>query len=953
MSLRKLVGIFIVASAATLSHAQGGWGGNGWECETAINAGYSVQLDGDNLLWGELGVSSSVQFGGTVPGPPPDWCLNPNVSLNAAGAIGFGTGVTGSIQAPIDGATGLPSDAYLALTWGFPWAGGNEGYACVTTDSPNLDGKGTRARFGANGYTTTFVGASDRYIFAEAIVSNITVDLRMDFIGDCCRLQWTMTNSDTAVHTVGLWFGQYTAMVDNEGNMSGWAGLPPANGASSKNGYVVVPGIIPPTVEHRYFRAQSPATFPSFIDFDFGQTFAYGTRVENGPNPDTSDSNDQNSDCTQVDEFALGQAFFLLGPFNGNGATFPDTMFGVGNTGGDVTYIDNPGYIQKYYEQSLSSGSNRQIIQYVRSTWGVSNYFKPYSVVLDAPQLIPTDTSTSTGLAIPPAGYYTIRVYVDNTRGFSTADQSMELDNVAIKITLPSGINLVNGETATKVIPRIQAGNASNFEPFVDFHVLPDGIALGPLSYSVSVTPTPGPVKSLTGTIFVAATPKLPINAGANLLSTPWNFADSSWEAILGLVAGQDFTAYQWDPIQNGYVTATSASRGSGYWIVASQPYGERTLQSSPTVPADITTGARAIQLQQGWNLIGNPYNYAIPLGQILGATNANTTTNFTWDQLVSQGFVNGALAYYNTSTGGYSYVQADTDLLEPNVGYWIYVTVAQPLTIAYPPVYEEFVPNSNRSKTNPWTQTNNQWHLQMSVRQNGVVDGQNFLGVASTPAIVQKLQIAKPPVLPTKAQAVSLAFTTQLNGKSTRMAQVLSTPNSKLQYSMSVTSPQAGEVTVTWPNIKTLPNTVQARIIDTATTRSVPMNQVSGYTYTAQAGQTRTFTIQVQPGTPGRAVIGNVIVSSSGRAPGSPMTISYTLSNAATTTVQIINRAGAAIYQAISGRSDAVGTNSVVWNLRDSANRNVAPGPYTVVIMAVTPDGQASRRVVPVNVTR
>ncbi|MHB8635591.1 MAG: FlgD immunoglobulin-like domain containing protein [Fimbriimonadaceae bacterium] len=963
----RLFGALTVVGAAVASNAQGGGAGFGYNCidinnTTPFSNPFLWQQWGNNVVMASLGVVGTVTFGGsrstTDPDPP---CFVNGVTANMRGRLGFGAGTDGSYQTNFDDS--------MAYSFGYPIPGADWGYATLTTDSKTLNGEpaSTRALFGSGAFTTSFTGSSDRYFFAEEAKGMTTIDLRIDEIGDTARLQWTLTNTDaTASHTLGLWVGLWMAMFSTNTNTNSGSGLLqdgpyPANFAiNDKLGYIVVPGVIPPSVEHRYIRSQDTSGFPSYVDYCFGQENAYGLRVENGPNPDTEDAQGLNSDCTPVDEFAQGQSFFLLGdPHTGGDSTFPDHMFGPptaaapGGTGGDVEVRDNPGYIQKYYEQSVAAGSARTIVQYYRSTWSASNYFKPYSVVLDAPPLMAADLTQTTGLATPSGGYL-IRVYVDNTRGFSTADRSIELDNVLVTISLPPGLNLASGDTATRVIPKVlPGGTPADTMAHVDYHVIPDGIANGVLPYSVTVAPTPGPTKTVSGTIVVSATPKLTLAQGPNLVGVPWNFSDSSWEAVLGLVEGTDFQAYSWDPVQNGYVLSTTTSRGVADWIVATNNIGIRSLASNPQVPSDIPTGAPLVQLQGGWNLVANPYPYPVPLAQLIGATNANSQQDYIWTELVAQGFVNGAVGYYSTTTNSYNYLQNGTDLLLPNVGYWIYVGVPEPLTLKYPAVYQEYLPGSTRVAPNPWTQTDNQWRLQIAARTAKSIDDQNYVGKVATPADVTKLQIMKPPPMPAKIAGVSVAINGTVKGKVTRMAQALSTTADRQQFTMTVTTPQAGDVTLTWPNIATIPKTVQVRLVDTATGATRIMNQTSGYTFTATAGATRTFQIQMQAHTPGRATIGNVIATRTSRAVGSPVAISYTLGVAATTSIQIVNAAGKPIYTVTSGRADSAGINSVVWNLRDNANRQVAPGIYKIVITASTPDGATARRNVSVNVVR
>jgi hypothetical protein len=937
----------VLTCAAALSLAQIQFGFGGWaNCidpgnTTPFSTDFGITGVGDSLIQCTMGVSGTVTYGTTgttAPHVPVCWVQNDNVTATAAGRIGFGAGSTGSVQSNFDD--------FMAFTYGFPYPGDCWGYATLVED-------GTRTLFGSSGFVTVFNGASDRYYFAEEVIGNVNIQLRCDVIGDAARLQWTLTNNDTAnTHKLGLWFGQWPAMIVSSGATSGFGGeLPPLHGGTDKPSYIVLPGQTPPSTEHRLIRAQSAATFPPYVDFCFGQSNAYGLRVDNGPTVSTEDAQGLNSDATNVAEFALGSAFFLLGGHKGGNQTFPDVMFGPNNTGGDVYILDQPGFIQKYDQVGVASGSSTQVVSYYHSTWSVANFAKPYSVVLDAPNLISTDSSTTSGLSIPSAGYYTIRVYIDNTRGFSTVGTQLELDNVNVSITLPAGLSLAGGDSATKVIPKILP--AATTLDFVDFHVVPDGVVFGQLPYSVTVSPTPGPTKTVSGVINVAGTPKLTVNQGPNFVSTPFNFTDSSWESILGLQSPTDFTAFNWDPSQNGYVTATSAARGKATWIVANNAIGVRALQSSPTQPADLSTGARSIELSSGWNAIANPYNYAVPLGQIVGSSDANPTQSFSWSDLVNQGFVNGGVAYFDSTSGSYKYLQSLSDLLQPNTGYWIYVNTAQKLTLAYPPVYTEFLPGSSRSTSQTaWNQTANQWRLQLVARDSKGIDDKNYVGAVPTSKLQTALQVMKPPASPAKT-GIELSVEGSISGKATRLAQALSVGNARATYTVDVKTKEDGNVTLTWPNISQIPGNVQVQITDKATGVTRVLNKVSGYQFQATANSTRQFTLQVQPGTAQRALISNVLITRPSRDRNAAFSINYSLTAAATTSIRILSASNSEVYTISSGRAENGGNSSVTWNLRDNANRNVAPGAYRVEIVAESTDGTRQRAFAILNVTR
>jgi hypothetical protein len=98
--------------------------------------------------------------------------------------------------------------------------------------------------------------------------------------------------------------------------------------------------------------------------------------------------------------------------------------------------------------------------------------------------------------------------------------------------------------------------------------------------------------------------------------------------------------------------------------------------------------------------------------------------------------------------------------------------------------------------------------------------------------------------------------------------------------------------------------------------------------------------------------MIGSIIATRSDRSANSPLAIAYTLAGDATTTVRIL-RGGQEVYVATRGRADRAGENTVVWNLRDSANRAVAPGAYTVELTAESSTGERVRKLYPVNIVR
>lgn len=909
--------------------------------------GYGVEGVGTNLMVNIAGVTGAVIYGDAGTDPPGDDnlpCYVDQRTINIAGRFAFGVGATGTVQddSPADPANANFRDDFMAYTWGFPDPIGC--FAFLSTD-------GARAFIGGP-YSLAFTGVSNRYYVLESTVGDIFIHLVGSVVGDAAVLDWTFTNTNTTtVHSVGMWFAGHVGMfLINASDRNGASAVGVANLQASpffttgfKNAYIRIPGQKAMIVDKRFQRNADPGNFPDQVPMMFGQTSSYGGFViDNGPTPATTDPKTGQSDVSQVDEFVIGDAFFIKGN--------PDVAPAIGDfVFGDIDMRADPGWIQKYPETSVApNGGTKRLIQFVRSSWGVSNYVKPYSIVVDAPKLVAVDTQggqgSANGLRPNPM---TLRVYIDNFN-YAEVNKEIALNNVSITLDLPQGLTITNGSKTrriTQVLP--------NSVQFIDFEIEADGLNFGALQYKVTVddpiTQTP---RELIGNINVAATPRLNLLSGANLITVPWDFADTSVEAVLApLTTPADFTVFRWDPQQLGYTVASTFERGRSYFIVVNTDFPNQPLSSNPTVPGDIISGFLQLNLKSGWNLIGNPYPYPIEIGQLVGVTAANPQNSFTWNELVQQGVVSGFLAKYDANTGDYSYVQGNDGVLQANTGYWVYVGTVQDLTVSYPAVFHEALPGSFRGVNDKWTQSADHWRLQIAARTNKTQDSQNYVGRAKNAADAKSNTILEPPMA--FGHDVQLSIEEIVDGKPTRLAQGLTSTSARKSWKVVVTTQEASTVNLSWPNLATVPKNVQFRLIDTASGETRNLRQTSGYTFSTSDAATRTFTLEMESGQGGGpAVIGNVVVSGGDRG-GNVFSISYTLSRGATTTVRILSGSGKEIFTASRGRADNAGENTVTWAMRDNANRLVAPGSYRAEILAETANGERARRVVPLNVIR
>ncbi len=906
-----------------------------------------------NLLFGAgVGVSGTVTYlkGLCIPDTG-------NTAVPVIGRFGFTIGSVGSIQD-----TGVFKDDFLRLTWGMnDFSGGAQsgsGYSFARIQIQDQNGvPAADQRFGGVAFRLAFVGASDRYTYTEQTSGTVDTRLLIDVIGDAARMRWRLTNIGTVPQRLGLWVGQMmilTTFTPSDTFPTDVQNLTP---------YITIPGHKPLSIDQRFIRINDPTGFPNKVNVSWNQKDAYGLQIVNGPTPETLSANGLSSDQTPVDEFVLGDGTHILNGYSGGVAdpkfgdfTFPDATFNTGVTG--------PAYIQKWQPQIVSpviagdpNSGFRDITTYYRSTSGNANYSRPYAVVVDAPKVLGADSNDPNLLSPTP---FTVRVYVDNTFGFSSVDKEIPLNDVKVTLTLPQGLS--DGNDATKtVITKFINVVAPKQISWIDFPVQVDPTVNGELTYQVKIEPNPGTNKTLTGTILAATTPRLLIRDQANLVTTPFHFSDPSWETVLSpLRVDQDFQVFAWDPVTKAYVIQTQPQRGVGSWVVSTVDLGYKVLQGNPIAPTnefpdpikvvfgDPVDGPPLLQLKSGWNLIGNPNRYPIPLGQIVGVTQTNPTQAFTFQELVQQGILSGSLAFWDQDVQTYKYINGLDAKMLPDRGYWIFVTTQQDVTLSFPVVYEPFA----RAAAKAWTQSDKQWRLQLAARGANGIDDQNYVGKVANATIAKALRSFEPPVAPIKG-AISAYITDTVDGNQTSLSQDLSDKTGNFAWTFKVDNKEAGPITVTWPNITTVPKGYRFRITDTATGATRDMRKTSGYTFTAAERTTRTFTIDAVPGVASAPTIGAITVSRTSKDANSPLSIAYTLASDATTTIRILQGNSREVYVPRRNRADKAGQNSVVWNQRDAANRTVPPGVYNVEITAEGQDGERVRRIFPVTIIR
>jgi hypothetical protein len=952
--------------------------------------GYYLQTP---LFGASIGVAGTVAYGSQCD----------SGSAPVRGRIGFTMGPNGSIQ---DDLLGLADrDNFLRLTEGIgvgqmgpvitnSYAGpyiapttGGLSYARVY--ARDAAGAITNYLYGSAAINLGFVGRSGRYMYTESTVNSNNIGVRcvIDVLGDASRVSWRLTNNTANPLGLGLWFGQSVVLVDENGFARGVPYVAPAGEFDIP--FITIPGRKPLTVDER-FPGDVETTVPSYVNFSINQKAGYGLQVIN--NASALSANDPNSavDQTPVDEFVIGdtRGFLIDGTYSATDPTFGDFIFNApGNGNADAAPLGNgrvPGspppqpsanvdissvaYIQKWQPNTIvATGGTRDIVTYYRPIGFDSSYspsFTGYTAVVDTPKSVSTNPSDPNNF---DQQTYTIRVNVDNTGGFSITDTSVRMQSVQVVLNLPAGMHAPNStsRTITKTVTNVYSSvtgatsPSSSIDPgqmgYVDFQFAVDPTTFGNLPYTVTITPQPGfATKTVTGTINVATTPRLLIRPGANLVSPPWQFADNSWDAILGLDLNTDFQSFTWDSELQQYIPQTTAERGRASWILSKNDLGFRALGGSPQQPNDefpdptnfdVGGLSTPVRLHRGWNLVGNPYNYAFPLGQLVGIPVGQNNIAYSYADLIRFGYTDGSFATYDADLRGYTApIQGVDSKLQPNHGYWVYANAD--FDLQFPPLYELFLRSAGTSSTT-FHQRFDNWKLQLSAATANANDTQTYVGIARTSATAKQYTTRKAPMAPT-----SDAIRSYVSNGTAEMGQLLRNVRGTQTFTYNVATRSAGPVTISWPNLREIPSNLAVTVKDLAAKKSINARSKAGYTFNAGASSVRSFEVTIKPQGTVAQRIGSVSATTVKMGSVKNMKISFFTSARGSATLQVFQ--GRVPVGTIAEDIDiTAGNNVVTWPMTNGESQPLPNGTYTLLVSATSDGGKTATRQFNLNVRR
>jgi immune inhibitor A len=451
--------------------------------------------------------------------------------------------------------------------------------------------------------------------------------------------------------------------------------------------------------------------------------------------------------------------------------------------------------------------------------------------------------------------------------------------------------------------------------------VAPDG------NENPSVLPS-GPVFSSPNYTFNFPVGTSMIAVGATPVST-------DMATILGIPAA-DLLLARYDPATSSYRTYQSNpsdsflqhALGRAYWLSLSSALSV-DIAGLPT-----TEDTYPVSFSSGWNMIGNPYPADIDTAG-LSVVVAGITD--TLAGAAARNWVRDYMWAYDAFTRSYKLVSPTISFADKTVrkgrGVFIRAFTDGTLQFARPVV-------SSQTTTSEAIQAD--WALRLVAETQNGADTDNFVGVSSQAAALNK--ILGPP-----AQIVDLYFD-GANGAHTA-ACFADRAAQSFTASVKVAAQQAGSVTLKWPDLSGLPADVKPVLVDLASGKRIYLRTVSGYTFDAEAGSERAFTLEVNRDD---AVSALAVRSLSAHTSGLGAEVVFTLSKDATVRADVLNVAGRVVRSiALATPVSGGTTTTLAWDGRSSAGTRVPGGRYLLRITASCEDGQTVSGTTALNLNR
>lgn len=418
---------------------------------------------------------------------------------------------------------------------------------------------------------------------------------------------------------------------------------------------------------------------------------------------------------------------------------------------------------------------------------------------------------------------------------------------------------------------------------------------------------------------------------GLHMISFPLRPFQTDMAQLLNIPSSQMRLA-QWRQERFNYAyypETPPPAPGVGYFLQLSSPINV-TIQGEPAP----NNRPFAIALQPGWNLVGVPFNQAVPLGslQVVHQFSSPVSWETATESIGGEPPLVGSRVWTLGTLG--TYVQATQ--LEPGRAYWIRVLRPEGVTLLVPPP----VGGTSRSRA---SEPQPAWAMEL-VLQSPVGGGVVTLGLDN--AVRTRSHAYNhdaPPALPGMS-----AFGVQTeNGN--LLTQAVQPNTGRQEWTLQVAPAEPNrEHTLSWRIPSHTPRRWRVYLENPITGERVDMRQREFYRFTPATAQT--LRVAIEPNLAAPVRITNLAATTTR---GGGATIQFQLTGEATVRAEIRNARGQVVRLLQPNRAAGAGVQSLSWNGRDQQERALPPGSYMAHIEAVDSDGRIARATTPIVITR
>lgn len=383
--------------------------------------------------------------------------------------------------------------------------------------------------------------------------------------------------------------------------------------------------------------------------------------------------------------------YIAKGIMRGNGATAPSRVifgntldmfpFVVANTTYDwVTRSDfelrisDIGMLMYWDPVIIPAGRSKSFVTYAGmgvANHGMSDFYQAtaagqlpsqgFVAAVQSPFALPLvngDADTSTA---------TLTAYFQNELQIATPSSFAFLE-------LPDGLKFADSDSGQS--PRLELGAVAAVGDSLDersgnWVVQPTGIEAGLLPVTVTFGNAYGDSSRAVRYVNVPQGRLYQLSDDWRFVTFPFTYTDLQDDPaqVLGLPPGT-FQIVRYNSEINDYEQVSRILPGHGYWI---RMLGQGTTFVRLNDANPINLATRDIftsTIRQGWNQVGNPSPYVVPVRELQFVTAFGGILSF--EDAVSSGFIRAGLYAYNRKTNQYEALNRES-LVQPGRAIWIY----------------------------------------------------------------------------------------------------------------------------------------------------------------------------------------------------------------------------------------------------------------------------------------